>query len=194
MCNVQFTQARLLWFKVSVMLLTLFHSISSLCCHLKVFAFIMAKILFFVIFVYCSCSIYLYIVYFIACIFFRFFFTSLIYFTLFSTYFIASNLLYFIISNIQRLVVSFWDICDTIVRVVFAGKFCIKTIFTVHNLYSDMLMHAGVKIANTILCKTIVLYRFQLSNTVLYISDDLLCMRAKNWENSSFSFRDKFVF
>ena len=45
-------------------------------------------------------------------IFFRFSLFNL--FTLFSTYFIVSNLLYFIVSNIRQLVINFGDICDTL--------------------------------------------------------------------------------
>ena len=77
--------------------------------------------------------------------------------------------------------ISFWDICDKLEW--FLQNFFCRTIFTVRK-------HAGVKIANTVLCKTIVLHKFQLSNTVLFISDQLLYVRANNGENSPFSFRN----
>ena len=53
-----------------------------------------------------------------------------------------------------------------------------------------MLMHAGVKVANTNIRKTIVMYEFQLSNTFLFVSDKLLYVPVNNGENSSLSFRD----
>ena len=116
-------------------------------------------------FVQLSCFIYILIAFIYI---FLFCFASLIYFALFSTYLFVSNLLYFIVSNIQWLVISFSDICDTL------------------EWYLQEICALKQFLQFAILCKTIVLYKFQLSNTIFFVSDKLLYVRTKNRQKQLF--------
>ena len=88
------------------------------------------------------------------------YFTYLLYLILYLLYFLKLTLLYCKHSMISHKFLRYL----LYIRVAFARNFCI--------IYLAILMHAGIKIANTLLCKAIVLYKFQLSNTVLFVSDE----------------------